>query len=199
MAGRGLLADDAGAPVRRDDLMMSVRMAYTVVGLGAFVALVQPVFAGFSIFMVVANYGWVSGVKFMRYYANIAPSIGFVYCYVCLTGSVMSGVYTLYAFLMTSKRYAQFLFLVSLLLSVVSLGLSIDLVQMDEVFLAMQGREPGWYDTRPVWFERWERVNFTPYMAKDVVRCAVFTVQATAFALAHHLSARDFMVGLGIA
>ena len=186
--------------LKRDDLMISLPVAYMIIALGIVGTLVQSLFAGFSIFMCACNYSWASGVTFLRYYSPISPKVGFAYCYICLLSCLVNGVYTLYSFLMIHKRYAQVMFLITLILSVVTLFLSFMMLSMDQGFFAMEGRIPDWYEnpTSYIWYNNWSSSRFTPYKIEDIIRCILFSVQAILFVFAHQFSTQDFALGLEI-
>lgn len=186
--------------MKRDDLMISLPIAYIIMALGVVGTLIQSLFAGFSIFMCACNYSWASGVTFLRYYSPISPRVGFAYCYICLLSSIIDGIYTLYAFLMIHKRYAQIMFLITLILSVITLFLSFLMLSMDQVFYAMEMRDPNWYEQTGnyPWYNNWFSTYLTPYKVEDIVRCILFSVQAILFVFAHQFSTQDFALGLDL-
>lgn len=187
-------------PSQRDDLKISLTMAYVIVVLGVIGTLLQILWAGFSIFMILCNYSWMPNLKFLRYYAEIGPNIGFAHIFICLFSCLINAVYTLYSFLIINKRYAQVMFLISLLIGVVTLILALNLEGTDQIFHAMENRAPNWYDdvANLDWAEDWIDRVLTPYKIKDIFRSILFAIQAILFVFAHQFSKIDFAIGMEI-
>lgn len=185
---------------QRDDLKISLTMAYVIVILGIIGVLLQILWSGFSIFMAFCNYNWMPDLTFLRYYSEIGPNIGFAYIFICLFSCLINAVYTLYSFLIINKRYAQVMFLISLLIGVVTLILSLNLEATDQIFHAMAKRAPGWYDKTDEldWVDDWVSRVLTPYKIKDIFRCVLFAIQAILFVFAHQFSKIDFAIGMEI-
>lgn len=185
---------------QRDDLKISLTMAYVIVVLGVIGTLLQILWAGFSIFMVLCNYSWMPELTFMRYYSEIGPNVGFAHIFICMLSCLINAVYTLYSFLIINKRYAQVMFLISVLIGVVTLVLALNLEGTDQIFHAMDKRVPNWYeqvdtlDWAPDWIDR----VFTPYKIKDIFRSVLFAIQAILFVFAHQFSKNDFAIGMEI-
>lgn len=192
---------DDGAPVHRDELMVSLGVAYIVITLGIAATIIQSVWSGFSLFMMMMNYWWISGVKCLSYFSYMSAGVSFTHAYLNFLACLIAGIYTLYSFLAINKRYAQILFLISLLLSIVSFGMSLDLLTMCQVFDAMESRSPRWYhspETSITGFDNWESDYFHPFIAKDAVRGIVYTIQSVIFVFAQQISAQDFQVGFDL-
>jgi hypothetical protein len=184
-------------PKRRDDLMISLTMARIIMVLGFLGSLLQPIFAGVSLFFVLAQYAMLPKFYFLAYYAFIGSSLSFGYYYVCLFSGIINAVYTMWAWLAINKRYAQILYSVSLGLSLITLILSIVLMKSDQMFASMANRNRDWFLTSsPTALADWESRVFSSYQVTDLFRSILFLIQAVSFAFAHYSSHNDFGVAM---
>jgi magnesium-transporting ATPase (P-type) len=196
-----LLLPDSREPPKghRDDLMISLSMARIIMALGFIGALLQPIFGGISLFFVLVQYAILPKLFFLSYYAAIAPSLSLGYFYVCMVSGIINGLYTLWAWIIISKRYAQVMYAVSFVCSVISLALSIVLITPDQMFHAMHYRNQDWFLTLPAnTLSDWEGRVFASYQGTDVTRCVFLVLQALAFAPAFYLSRIDFATAMEV-
>jgi hypothetical protein len=183
----------------RDDLMISLSMARIIMALGFLGALVQPIFAGISFFFVLVQYLMLPKFYFVSYYSYIGPSLSFGYCYVCIFGGVVNTLYTMWAWIIISKRYAQVMYTVSAVLSIVTVVLSVSLMKTEQMFSSMGYRNRDWYLTESATaIADWEDRVFGPYQVTDIFRCLTLLGQAIAFAFAHHVSYNDLAVAMSV-
>jgi hypothetical protein len=206
MSGRRLLArprDDAvaesGADQKRDELLISKQMAWAIIILGVLGSILQPIFAGVCLFVVVCNYGVLPNLDFVSYYRYIAPSMSFGHIYVGVFSGIINGLYALWAWVFLKELGIRVVYTIALAAAVITFAFSLNVHAMDQAFYAMGNRDPTWYRAADsAALRRWRDAEFSAYKAKDVVRCIFFIIQALTFTLAYRHSSNTLAERMGI-
>jgi hypothetical protein len=144
MSGRRLLAtprDDAvvesGADQKRDELLISKQMAWAIIVLGGFGSILQPIFAGVCLFVVVCNYGLLPNLDFVSYYRYIAPSMSFGHIYVGVFSGIINGLYVLWAWVFLKELGIRVVYTIALAAAVITFVFSVNVHAVDQAFYAM--------------------------------------------------------------
>lgn len=193
---------------KRDDLMISKAMAYVIKYIGIAGTVIEAFYAGFSIFMVACNYGMMKDdYSFLRYHSVIAENISIIYLFINLITCVINATYTLFGWLVIKSLPFKILFTVSLVGSFIAYALSLDLLTLDNAIVAMNNRQPKWYEQsnyNDIWAEgtQFIRSSFQPdylkYKVEDIIRCIFVVIYSLIFVISFQIIGREFEAGFDI-
>jgi hypothetical protein len=200
---QSLLSPDEPTPlpkVHRDDLMISLPMAYIIMASGFIASLLEPIFAGISFFFVLVQYAILPKYFFLSYYSYLGTSLSFGYCYVFIFSAVINTSYTMWAWITIPKRYAQVMYTCSLVLAIITLILSLAMMRLDQMFGVMAHRNRDWFLTASTAsLADWDNRVFASYRVTDIFRCVFLLIQAIQFGFAYHFSQNDLAAAMYVA
>lgn len=171
---------------KRDPLKISILMGYLIVFIGYINILLNALFSGFSLFLLICNYLMSSDYHFMSYFSQSGPEIIFLHIYICTFCCIFSSTYTLFAWILTTKMVPKVLLTISTGLSIVTLMLSYSMIKPTQLFYTMTSRQPDWYvDNEFDTDGSWKKSVFIPFKIQDIFRCIFFILQTLIYLFGH--------------
>lgn len=179
---------------RRDPLKISLGMGYTIIFSGYIGLFVQAFFGGFSLFIIICDYGMLSKYQFMSYYSKIAPLINIIYIYVSVISCVVNTTFMVFGWILVKHRFVNIVLTVCVGLSIITLILSFSNIKITQIFYAMTQRQPDWFvDPNFDRNNNWRKKAFIPFQAKEIVRCILYIFQALLFIFGHQFANITFL------
>jgi hypothetical protein len=178
---------------QRDALMIGLPMAWAIIIMGYLATIVEPMFAGFALFMVIANYGFCTDYTLGAYYATMGSGTGTMFTLACLFSGIVNGLFTLFTWIIVKIGYVRVIFSLALVLSIATFVLSMISLPLGQIYTSMAQRAPEWFtEGSNIIHDEWKNGAFRKHQILEIVRAILFLGQGSLFCYGQHLTRAEF-------